>query len=515
MFLLFSGDVKVTVAHFSISIYSIKNAFRFFLVLLCLKVWIETKQSDRRVIEKIEAFLTNRYGMFTLICLAFFISIWIKYTQHYTFHTGAFDLSMYDHALSNTLKGKFMYTPWLGRNFFSEHFSPVLLLLLPFYCIYDCPIVLVIAQAVITVLSAFPLYFLAKEKFSRPIVPFCIIIAYLNYRYLLKGFYFDFHMEIFEPLFIFSAFLFLRRNKPVLYFLFVILALACKEDMPIYMCAFGGYVCLVEKKWKLGTSTIVLSILWAFVAWKIVIPMSYPDGQKISHFLERWKHYGQTYTEIAWGLFTHPTEIFGKLFFKSFKKLLSPLGFIPLASPTNILLSLPPVLLNITSEFDLQKKLYIHYALPIVPFLFISLLAGMENICKKFPQKRQVILTVFCVYLLMMNVHDLKSYPITRHDILGHELIASLPQQATIAAQTSIIPHLQRSHQASLLPYNLDADYIIFDQERFTWPMSDDEFQTILQSFMDNPNYDLLSDNEGFFLFRKKDISESVGLKKP
>jgi uncharacterized membrane protein len=432
------------------------------------------------------------------------IFVWIKLSQHYTFRTGTFDLSMYDSALSNTLKGNFMYTPWLERSYFSEHFAPILLLLLPFYLVHDSAVTLVIIHAIATVLAVLPLYHFAAEKLSHRSVAFCIVVSYLNYEYLLHGFLFDFHMEIFIPLLMFSAFWFLYRNAPVQYFITLVLLLMCKEDIPIYMFMVGGYACLRAKKWKLGIPTMLISVAWALFAWKIAIPMSYPDGVRTSHFLGRWAHYGQTYTQVAWGLFTHPTEIFGELFWKNSMHLVSPLGFLPLADPVAFFLSLPPLLLNITSNFDIQKNLYAHYALPLLPFLFIALIGGINNLCKTFPQQRHLIAGVACCYLLIANIDQLEAFPITPHDYKGHQVINMLPDGISISAQTSLIPHLRRSHQVYLLPENPDCEYVFFDTERFTWPMSDEEYAAILQRVKDNQQYTLIFHEEGFYLFRRR-----------
>jgi len=504
------GGLEIKIGNLEITVHHLKTPFCFLLSLLLLKFWIDKKTGEQGIIKRAETFLEQKHGIFAFAFLAFISFIWIKVSQHYSFRTGAFDLSMYDYALSNTIKGKFMYTPWLGRNFFSEHFSPILLLLVPFYFIYDGPIVLVVTQAVITVLSAFPLYILAKEKLNQPITALCISVAYLTYHYLVSGLMFDFHMEIFELLFIFSAFLFLHRNKPGKYFIFLILALACKEDVPLYMFGLGIYAWLIEKKKKIGLATMLICIVWAFVAWKIVIPMSYPDGPRVSHFLARWSKFGQTYSQIAWGLLTHPSELFGAVFFTNFKNLLLPLGFTPIASPALLSLSIPPMLINVTSENPMMRNLDAHYALPIIPFVFIAAIFGINNICKMLPQKRNIILTIFSLYILAMNLGGLKGKGtlFTTHDMVGHKLIASLPDTASIAAQTSIIPHLRHSQNIQMLPKGLNSDYIFFDTKRFIWPMTDEEYNALINSFINNPDYMLLSGQEGFYLFKKKLPSE-------
>ncbi|RKY29693.1 MAG: hypothetical protein DRP74_08360, partial [Candidatus Omnitrophota bacterium] len=431
------------------------------------------------------------------------VFVWVKISQHLTFRTGAYDLSMYDSALSNTIKGNFMYTRWLGRNFFSEHFAPVLLLLLPFYILCDNPLTLVILMAVIVVLSAYPLYLIAKDKLSSKLASLAIAFIYLNYDFLIKGFLFDFHHEVFEPLFIFTAFIFLYKNKPLRYFIFVILGLSCKEDMPVYVAMFGIYACLVEKKCKLGILTIAISVAWAILTFKIIIPMSFPNQPGATKFIERWSQHGNSYTQIALTLLTHPQYLFGKKFILAALRLLIPLAFVPIASPFTLLLCIPPILLNTTSGYDQMYNLAGHYAFPIIPYVFIALVLGLKNIKNKFPKKFNMILICFCIYGLFENINNLNAYVITKHDFIGYSAVKAIPNNVSVSAQTSIIPHLNRSHQAYLLPQKLDTDYIIFDEKRFRWPMTDEEYNTLLQKFKNHNDYELKFSGDGFYLFKK------------
>lgn len=502
-----AGGFEIYVSGVKIRILNIRYPFRFFLGLFLLTVFLQRRKSSH-IIQTIERLLTYRSVKIGLLLLAVSIFTWIKLSQHYTFRTGTFDLSMYDYALSNTLKGKFMYTPWLGRSYFSEHFAPILLLLLPFYWVYDRATTLVIVQALVTVLAVIPLYKLAIAKLARPLAACCIVLVYLNYRYVVHGFMFDFHMEIFEPLWVFCVFVFLSRNASVPYFCTLVLALMCKEDMPIYMFFLGAYACVREMKWKLGIPTMLLSLLWALLAWKVVIPMSYPDGARTSHFLERWGQYGQTYAQIFWNLLTHPADLFGGHFLNRLKGLLSRLGYLPLADPLALGLALPPLLLNTTSSLDLQKNLQLHYALPVIPFVFIALVSGINNLCKLFPRKSHLLMNILCLYLLAANVALLTAYPITPHDRKGHQLIAALPEKTTISAQTTIIPHLPKTQQIYLLPDNQASEYVFFDTQRFKWPMSAEEYDKTLQNMLQHPHYALITKEEGFYLFKKTSNQE-------
>ena len=99
-------------------------------------------QQISNLLEKYERFIPLGLAITSFLFLAR-----IKLMQHVTFHTGAFDLAMYDTAVRNTLQGRFMFAEQLGRNFFSEHFSPILLLFCPLYLVADTPVTLLLVEA--------------------------------------------------------------------------------------------------------------------------------------------------------------------------------------------------------------------------------------------------------------------------------------------------------------------------------------------------------------------------------
>jgi uncharacterized membrane protein len=508
--IIVAGGFDISFGGITVPARLTRNIFRFLALPLCLLLAIWGGQWMPSLKEWTEKRLQSPavlWGLWIAICA---VLIWIKVVQHYTFRTGAFDLSLFDSALSNTLRGRFMYTEWLGRSFFSEHFSPLLLLLLPCYLIYDNPITLMIIQGTAVALSTIPLYHIARVYLPGKLAPVSIVAAYLNYFYLLNGLMFDFHIEIFMPVCILVAFWFLRQRRPVYYGVALVLGLACKEDMPIYFALLGMYACLWEKRWRFGVPTLLASIVWAGLAWKVVIPMSYPDGVQQSHFLLRWAAYGDSYPQIAWGLLTHPTDILSPRLFSHLWSLLRPLAFTPLATLPAFFLSLPALLMNSTSNFEIQRNLGAHYALPILPFVFIASVQGIKNLLTAFPQKRRLILTGICFYLLVMNTHFypaiVQSFVITPHDAAGHAMLQLLPDDAEIAAQTSLIPHLRDTQSVSLLQEGLRSpSYVAFDTVRYRWPILDEQrYQTLLDSFRNNPDYDVLFAEEGVYLFRRK-----------
>ncbi len=82
--------------------------------------------------------------------------------RHWAFHSTALDLGVFDQVLWNTVHGRFMEsTLSLERcdphSFFLDHFSPALLLIVPFYLVVPRPETLIAFQTVALALGAWPM----------------------------------------------------------------------------------------------------------------------------------------------------------------------------------------------------------------------------------------------------------------------------------------------------------------------------------------------------------------------
>ncbi|NQT94681.1 MAG: DUF2079 domain-containing protein, partial [Lentisphaerae bacterium] len=136
---------------------------------------------------------------------AFLYLLRIKLVQHFSFHTSAFDLSLFDTAVRNTLQGRFMFSDQLGRCFFSEHFSPILLLFVPLYAAFDGPLTLLVVECACVAGSLWFAWRLARIMELEPLTALCSTVVLLNYGYLARGVMIDFHPELLEPFFLLGA----------------------------------------------------------------------------------------------------------------------------------------------------------------------------------------------------------------------------------------------------------------------------------------------------------------------
>jgi hypothetical protein len=93
---------------------------------------------------------------------------WLAILRHASFNSSGFDLGIYDQVVWNTLHGRPFFYTTTGQPLLhlSNHASPILLLVAPFYLLYSGPEMLLFLQTAAIGLGALPLFWLAREKLT-------------------------------------------------------------------------------------------------------------------------------------------------------------------------------------------------------------------------------------------------------------------------------------------------------------------------------------------------------------
>jgi hypothetical protein len=89
-------------------------------------------------------------------------------------------------------------------------------------------------------------------------------------------------------------------------------------------------------------------------------------------------------------------------------------------------------------------------------------------------------------------------------------LIALIPPEAAVSAQSNLFPHLSQREAIYLFPYpqTAKAEYIILDTQGEKYPLEADEYEKSLHALLSSPRYDLVSEIQGFLLFRRSDEAD-------
>ena len=435
--------------------------------------------------------------------------------QHLAFGTHGVDLSYFDYGLANTLRGRFFYVPFLPHSYFGEHFAPILLLILPFYLLHDGPLTLVVLQVLAVGAAAIPLFAYARAELRTPWVPVAVAFAYLLYRPLSRGLMFDFHMEMLEPLFLFSAFAGLSRRRWGLYWTGIVLGCMTKEDVPVYLFVFGLWTAVALKERRVGLATAGLSLLWAVLALQVAIPaFSHTAEPSGIQYLDRWRQWGATPWEILIGILTDPWRALAQVWTyrtaRSLFNLFAPLLFLPLLAPSTLLLAVLPIGPNILSDMGVQARLGIYYATPVLPYLFLGTIRALRNLeVRRWPAwvVPGLAALLFVVGAANSSFWDLvrpARLTLTERHRAGWAIVASIPQEISLSAQNHLIPHVQRRDRIAIFPHLQDADYVFLDTLGPNWPLDLATYRGKVEELRADPAFELILEEKGFLLFKRK-----------
>ena len=273
------------------------------------------------------------------------------------------------------------------------HVEPILLLLAPFYWLgLDGPRFLLTIQAFVFALGAWPLYLIARLRLGDG-VAWVISLAYLLYPALEAGVLFDFHALMLAPTFFLFALYFLEQTvvyqKPrwLGFSLFLILAVACKEDMGLTAAILGLYIFLAYRQKGVGLLIFGLGLGWTALCLFVIQPQFAVGGNihsdRYTWFLSTLIA-PRTFVPILLNHFQAvdlPTYLLG---------ILLPVAGLALLSPLILLPTLPTLAVNLLSNNPFNWRLEeFHYAAPLAPFVFVATVYSLEKI-KRFIHEEQV-----------------------------------------------------------------------------------------------------------------------------
>jgi uncharacterized membrane protein len=399
------------------------------------------------------------------------------------------------------------------------HFTPILFLMVPFYLVLRGPLFLLYVQVFAVGLAAIPLYLLAKEKLPGKYPAGVVAVSFLLFRPLLNGMMYDFHPEMFFPLFIFTGYYCLTIKKSdFLFFTCMLLALFIKEDFAIYVFFF----CL----WMMRSPEYRKTALWAGMASVIYIALAFiffipyfrkqVEAASAYEFMSRWQDYGSNFRQIAGKCLSHPLRLLRDLnWLPNLARLgnyILPLIFLPLFDPI-VLLVLPPCLVAWLSRIPLMSSFGLYYGAPLLTFLFLALLhalARLNQASRKggsfHPAKFTLILNLLLFLALVnfkWNLLAPAEYRHIREYAAIHNCLEQIPEQASLAAQSALIPHISKRRSIAMLPETRSAEYIVLHRGLNPWPLNKTQLHEWEDSLQRSAKYRCLCSSGGLRLYQK------------
>lgn len=407
-------------------------------------------------------------ALFFFSCINLLVAVKLNIFRYNNYDFGKFDLGNMTQMVWYTLRGKFMFlTDYFGSNvprWSMSHVDPLLALFSPIFAVFPHPLTLVFSQLLIVVFSSFLIYAIAELELGSKFAACALGFAYLLYPSM--GFIngtMGFHaVTAAIPIFLSAFYLFEKmykedkftKNNLVIFWVLLILTMAGKEQIPLYIFMWGLFILVfrtknagsfkLTKDWfsnflkiktaKIGLGMVFVGIAWFLTAFFIIIPRnahyrieSYErflesigveivpgsDVTMENYFLGRYEDFGDSYTEILFNMVRNPDAMI-RVFFsgdrlESLDRTFRPVSYLPFANPAMLLISAPDFMINylVTEDGLGVEDIENHRISMIIPVLFIStiyaigMITGiLEDVIPKVKKFRKIPIVVLSSVIL-------------------------------------------------------------------------------------------------------------------
>ncbi len=447
--------------------------------------------------------------------------------RHAVFETHGYDLGNVDQAVYNTLHGcLFCFTNMDGiemdglESRLALHFEPILLVVSLTYLLYSSPLTLLVLQTVVLALGAWPAFLLTRDRLKSDFAALAFAAAYLLFPALEAANLFDFHAVTLAVPCLLAAFYFLQKRAYRPFALFAILTMSCKEDMCLLVAAMGLYILVVQRERRAGWLTVLGAGLWFFLAVFVITPPFSPMGANIH--VRRYAYLGDTPWQMVKTIFGQPGVVVDQLSkagaLNYLKGLLLPLAFLSLLSPLTLVLALPSLAVNLLSEDAFMHRLEeFHYAAPIVPFVLVSGVYGLEALSEtlsrwlKLDSRRLVHLLSALVLVVSVGYHYCRGFsplaapfrwpPVTAHHRLAQKFIEMIPPDAVLSAQINLNPHVSQRRRVYQVVHRDDIEYVFLDVS--TLPNKDNVHGSLQDWIETADDFGVIASQDGYVLLRR------------
>jgi uncharacterized membrane protein len=303
----------------------------------------------------------------------------LAFARFATLHNHTFDLALYTRMAWGLARGQ-TADPIAGGDFWSSHAAFVLWPLgwLGRW-IGDTPSVLLWTQSAAIALAAWPVARFATRRLGAA-GGAAAAFAFLLYPNLGHVAAYEFHPGSLALVPLCAALDAFDRERPRALLLWCVAAIACRASLSLQTAMLGVLAFQTAPRLRRSGALLALASCAYFALWLALSP--HPAAGTAS---SAELHFGQ------WG--GGPLGVFGTLLhdpmrvwqhFSAIERVrypllvLLPLGLLPLCAPRWLLVALPPLALNLLSQFPTSSGLYSHYLTPAVPALVFGAIDGLS-----------------------------------------------------------------------------------------------------------------------------------------
>ena len=441
-----------------------------------------------------------------------------------------------------------------GYSRFAIHFEPILFPISLLYALWPGPKLLMIVQTLVVASGAFPAFWLARLRLRNEWAGVLVAAIYLLFPELQQAEAFYFHAVTLTAALLLFTLYFMYTRRTLWIFVFAVLSMACKEEIPMVIAMFGLWTILFQHRWRTGLGLVGIALAWVGVAL-LIFHIYSPAGHPLLE--SRYSYLGKGPVDILRNILLHPLSLLKAHVLETehnryLRLLFVPTGYLALLAPWVWIMAVPSIALNLLSS---DRNMYLgvfQYSAEIVPVLIFSTIEALvlvfwlaqrvgerlrENQAARVevsasPSGTQVALSrqdtgrwkwvqpaalVLLTCLLLVSVlrqdQDYGVLPysrgfsmptVTAHDQLAQRFIDMIPANASVSAQDNLVPHISNRTNMYLFPYGVNtADYIFLDvTSNSVYPYQSGDYVSAVKDLLLHGNYGLVAAQDGYLLLK-------------
>lgn len=425
-----------------------------------------------------------------------------------------------DQTVWNTINGRIfqMTNPDNTENVsrLAFHADFILILLSPFYLVWQNPKMFLLIQTVILSLGAIFIFKLSGKILKDNNLSLLFSFAYLLYPALEYSNLYDFHGVTLATTFLLGAFYFLILKRYTYFLIFAILAALTKEQIWLIVALFGGYIA-ISKKFIFGIILLLTSLLiFRYLIWTAI-----PQNRGGEHFaIEYYSQFGETPGNVIKNMIFSPAKTLGIVLEKErveyLKQIFLPVGFLPILSLSALTFAMPDFFINLLSSNKQLHQIYYQYTAAITPFIFISSIYAVKTTKNRF---KNIPYSIFSLYLILTVLYsaysfgplpgarkpniDMLTKPLPEKEAI-HKFLSEIPKELSVAATNNVGAHLSQREKIYTIPVGLkDADIVVFLlNDSFAQPSLNTQIE-MADKMQNDKNYVEIFKQGDFVAFKK------------
>jgi uncharacterized membrane protein len=507
-------------------------------------------------------------AIFWVLCCA--LVLWRYYGFYPSYAT--FDQGIFNQVFWNSLHGRWFESslsatesvavmrdraiPTVFYQRLGQHFTPALLLWLPFYALLPSVPGLSILQVTLVTAAGLVLYGLARHYHSPHLSAF-IVISFYAANAVVGPTLANFHDFCQIPLFVFGLLLAMENRRWVWFGVLSGLTLLVREDAGIILFGIGAYLTLSRRDRRLGLFLCILSLGYVLVVTNWIMPRFSDDIQgrfAIEEFGQFVGNEEASSLEILWAILRNPWRLLVEIFTplgRTIQYALAqwlPLAFVPAVSPSAWIMAGFPLLKNLLQQNPSALAIDRRFAMTVVPGLFYGAILWWSRHSARFTRQFRrwwlgCLILALCL-VVTANPNRALSFvipdsfqpwvytPISRqwqHVQTIRSLLAQIPADASVAASSFIIPHvsgrrevlrfpdlrLQTEQQETLLMEIAVVDLWQFQQYAIAYPWEAQQLeqsQKAIARLLQRNLYGLIDFQDGVALLQRDAESNPTAL---